>query len=215
MITPNESKPARVSITTKQAEDAPCKWHWVERAEWTDRMLNALETGVKGTCWFSLIDKVQAIRRVYIPKPGSKEKRPLGIPTDLDRVVQAAVRSVIEPIFERDFAPNSYGFRPGLGCKDALRRVDTFLKSGYQWVVDLDIRKYFDSIPHGKLMELIAKRIGDSRVLNLIEQYLKQPVFEELQTWIPEEGSPQGAVLSPLLANIYLSPLDMKMAGNG
>ncbi len=90
----------------------------------------------------------QAIRRVWIPKPGSKEKRPLGIPTVRDRVVQAALRAVLEPIFERDFAAQSYGFRPNRGCKDALRRVDTLLKAGYSWVVDADLKSYFDTIPH-------------------------------------------------------------------
>ena len=90
----------------------------------------------------------QAIRRVWIPKPGSKEKRPLGVPTVRDRVVQAALRAVLEPIFERDFAAQSYGFRPNRGCKDALRRVDSLLKAGYHWVVDADLKSYFDTIPH-------------------------------------------------------------------
>ena len=94
----------------------------------------------------------QAIRRVFIPKPGSNEQRPLGIPTVQDRVIQAAVRHVVEPIFEKEFAERSYGFRPGKGCKDALRRVDELLKQGYHYVVDADLKSYFDTIPHDKLM---------------------------------------------------------------
>jgi len=230
-------------------------------------MLTALEKGVKGGVWFSLIDKVyskrnllsafkrvkanrgsagvdhitvekfskrlqnniekvhkrlkegsyypQKIRRVYIPKPGSKEKRPLGIPTVRDRVVQAALRHVIEPIFERDFSDNSYAFRPGRSCKDALREVDRLLKGGYEHVVDVDIESYFDSIPHDRLMEQIREKIADGRVLRLVESFLKQGVLEGMREWRPEEGTPQGGVISPLLANIYLDPLDHLMKAKG
>ena len=230
-------------------------------------MLTALETGVKGGKWFSLIDKVyrdqnlftafrrvsanggaagvdhvscerfderlipnlrklseqlrggsyrpQAIRRQWIPKPGSKELRPLGVPTVRDRVVQTALRNVLEPIFERDFAEQSYGFRPGRGCKDALTRVDALLKHGYTHVVDADLKGYFDTIPHDKLMALIENKISDSRVLELIEMFLKQQVLDGLSEWTPERGSPQGAVVSPLLSNIYLDPLDHLMADAG
>lgn len=157
----------------------------------------------------------RAVRRTLIPKPGSREKRPLGIPTIRDRVVQSAVRDVIEPIFERDFAEQSYGFRPGRGCKDALRRVDALLKDGYVYVVDADLKSYFDTIPHERLMELIAKKISDGRVLALIESFLKQGVLDGLREWTPEQGSPQGAVISPLLSNIYLDPLDHLMASAG
>jgi RNA-directed DNA polymerase len=101
----------------------------------------------------------QAVKRVWIPKPGSKEKRPLGVPTLRDRIVQGALLHVMEPIFERDFAPQSYGFRPGKGCKDALRRVDELLKSGYHWVVDADLKGYFDSIPQEGLMEGIKGKL--------------------------------------------------------
>ena len=111
----------------------------------------------------------QAIRRHYIPKPGSQEKRPLGIPTVRDRVVQTALRMVLEPIFERDFAEHSYGFRPGRGCKDALRRVDELLKAGYTHVVDADLKSYFDTIPHDRLLALVAEKVADGRVLALIE----------------------------------------------
>lgn len=157
----------------------------------------------------------QAIRRVHIPKPGSKETRPLGIPTVRDRVVQAAIVNVIEPIFERDFAERSYGFRPGRGCKDALRRVDALLKAGYVYVVDADLKGYFDSIPHERLMARLQEKIADGRVLSLIESFVKAGIHEGMSTWTPESGAPQGAVLSPLLSNVYLDPLDHLMAREG
>jgi RNA-directed DNA polymerase len=156
------------------------------------------------------------VRRCWIPKPGSKEKRPLGIPAVRDRIVQGAVRNVIEPIFEREFAEHSYGFRPGRGCKDALRRVDSLLHEGYTWVADVDFRSYFDTIPHDKLMERVRERMSDGRLLDLIERYLKAGVMDGLKGWEPtERGTPQGAVISPLLANLYLNPLDHMMADAG
>jgi RNA-directed DNA polymerase len=158
------------------------------------------------------------VKRVYIPKPGSSEKRPLGIPTVTDRVVQAAVKMVVEPIFESEFAEHSYGFRPGRSCHDALRRVDELLQSGAVQVVDVDIKGYFDSIPHQRLMARVGERIADGRVLALIESFLKQHIMEPLG-WIEpeerEEGTPQGGVISPLLANIYLNPLDHLMTQSG
>ena len=157
-----------------------------------------------------------AVKRVWIPKPGSAEQRPLGIPVVRDRVVQTALRNVIEPIFERDFAAHSYGFRPGRGAKDALRRVEGLLKDGYHWVVDADIKGYFDSIPHQKLMEKVAIKISDGRVLKLIESYLKAGVLEADKGWeATEQGTPQGGVVSPLLANIYLDDLDWRIAEAG
>jgi RNA-directed DNA polymerase len=230
-------------------------------------MLTALEEGVKGGKWFSLIDKVgaprvlrwaftkvkanggaagvdrqtvvmyeqqleqqteylactlkegsyqpAAIRREWIPKPGSKEKRPLGIPTVRDRVVQKALLATIEPIFERDFAEHSYGFRPGRGCKQALRRVDELLKTGYEWVIDADLKSYFDTIPHEQLLKRIEEKVADGRVLELIRKYLQQGVLENMRYWQPEAGTPQGAVISPLLSNIYLDPLDQLMKASG
>lgn len=157
----------------------------------------------------------QAIRRTHIPKPGTGETRPLGIPTIRDRVVQAAVVNVIEPIFERHFAEHSYGFRPRRGCKDALRRVDELLKAGYTHVVDADLKAYFDSIPHEGLMTRLRERIADGPVLRLIEAFLKADILEEASQWTPEQGAPQGAVLSPLLSNIYLDPLDHLLAEGG
>jgi RNA-directed DNA polymerase len=157
----------------------------------------------------------QAIRRHYIPKAGSQEKRPLGIPTVQDRVVQTALRMLLEPIFEREFAAQSYGFRPNLGCKDALRRVDELLKAGHVHVVDADLKSYFDTIPKDRLLALIASKVSDRRVLALVEAFLGQRVLEGAQEWTPEQGTPQGAVISPLLSNIYLDPLDHLMARSG
>jgi RNA-directed DNA polymerase len=267
MNKPTENQPVAVPETARRAGATPGRWYWVEPRVWTERMLAALEQGVKGGKWFSLIDKVipqrtleaafgkvavnqgaagvdhvtipmfeaclddelrrlseglrdgtyrpQAIRRHYIPKPGSQEMRPLGIPTIRDRVVQTALRMALEPIFERDFAQHSYGFRPGRGCKDALSRVDELLKAGYTYVVDADLKSYFDTIPHDRLMALVGQKVSDGRVLNLIEAFLKQGVLDGLQEWTPEMGSPQGAVISPLLSNIYLDPLDQLMAREG
>jgi RNA-directed DNA polymerase len=156
-----------------------------------------------------------AIRRAYIPKPGSNEQRPLGIPTVRDRVVQGAVRHVLEPIFERDFAAHSYGFRPGRGCKDALRQVEKLLKQGFVYVVDADLKSYFDTIPHDRLMQRMRERIADGRVLALVAAFLKAGILDGLKEWQPETGAPQGAVLSPLLSNVYLNPLDHQMAAQG
>jgi RNA-directed DNA polymerase len=160
--------------------------------------------------------KPQAVKRVWIPKPGSNEKRPLGVPTLRDRIVQGALLHVMEPIFERDFAPQSYGFRPGKGCKDALRRVDELLKGGSYWVVDADLKAYFDTIPQEKLMDRIREKIADGRVLKLLEQMLQAGVMDSAKGWQPtEQGTPQGAVISPLLSNIYLDGLDWQMAKGG
>ena len=136
---------------------------------------------------------------------GSKEKRPLGIPTVPDRVVQAAILHVMEPIFERDYAEQSYGFRPKRGCKDALRRVWDLLQAGNTWVVDADLKSYFDTIPHNPLIRRVEEKVSDGRVIELLRMYLKQGVMDGLKSWTPEEGTPQGAIISPTLSNIYLT----------
>jgi len=229
-------------------------------------MLAALENGVRGGKWFSLIDKVyrketlkaawhkvkdnggaagvdgqsverfgmrvelyleeleralrtqeyrpQPIRRVEIPKGGGK-MRPLGIPVVKDRIVQTALKLVIEPIFEREFEESSYGFRPGRGCKEALREVDELIKEGYTWVMDADFDSYFDSIPYEPLMGEVSERISDGAVLELIRAFVNQDIIEGMKRWTPVGGTPQGAVISPLLANIYLHPLDRHMREKG
>jgi len=155
------------------------------------------------------------VRRVQIPKPGTRETRPLGIPTVEDRIVQTALRNVVEPIYDREFAEHSYGFRPGRGCKDALREVVGLRKAGYTHVVDADLKSYFDTIDHDILMDLVKRKVSDGRMLKLLRAFLDQKVMEGLKGWIPEKGSPQGAVISPLLSNIYLDPLDHLMEREG
>jgi RNA-directed DNA polymerase len=155
------------------------------------------------------------VRRTWIPKPSSSEKRPLGIPTVRDRVVQTALVHVIEPILDNEFHERSYGFRHGRSCHDALRCVEERLETGSVYVVDVDLKSYFDTIPKNRLLELVKQKISDRRVLQLIKRYLEQGIMEELSTWTPETGVPQGAVLSPVLSNLYLNSLDHSMADKG
>jgi RNA-directed DNA polymerase len=155
------------------------------------------------------------VRRTWIPKPGSSEKRPLGIPTVRDRVVQTALVHVIEPILDATFHERSFGFRHGRGCHQALRCVEELLAAGYVYVVDADLKGYFDTIPKDRLLEIVQQKISDRRVVGLVKQFLDQGILEELRTWTPEAGVPQGAVLSPVLANAYLNPLDHHMAERG
>lgn len=159
--------------------------------------------------------KPLAVRRVEIPKGDGRKTRPLGIPAVRDRIVQTALKHVVEPIFDIDFSPYSFGFRPQLGCKDALRRVNALLKEGYFYVVDADIQSYFDTIPHGKLMNRVRDKISDGKILDLIESFLKADIFDGLKYWDAVEGTPQGGIISPLLANIYLDPFDHKMSAAG
>lgn len=137
------------------------------------------------------------------------------VPTIRDRVVQNALRHVLEPIFERDFAEHSYGFRPGRGCHDALQRVEQLLATGYVHVVDADLKGYFDTIDHNILMQRLEEKIADGKVLGLIRKLLAQEILDDMKSWTPEKGSPQGSVLSPLLSNIYLDPLDHLLQEHG
>jgi RNA-directed DNA polymerase len=158
----------------------------------------------------------QPVKRVWIDKLGSKEKRPLGVPVVRDRVVETALLYVLEPIFERDFAEHSYGFRPGRSAQQAITRVEGLLRAGYTWIVDADLKSYFDTIPQDRLLAAVAQKVADGRVLGLLEKYLKQGVMETVKEWKPtEQGTPQGAVISPLLANIYLDRLDQELAARG
>jgi RNA-directed DNA polymerase len=157
-----------------------------------------------------------AVRRVHIPKPGRPtETRPLGIPTVRDRVVQRAVVNVIEPILDHQFHERSFGFRHGRGAHDALRIVEQKIQEGFVYVVDADLKSYFDTIPKDRLLSLLKEHISDSRMLQLVKLFLDQSILEELREWTPIAGVPQGAVLSPVLSNLYLNPLDHLMADRG
>jgi RNA-directed DNA polymerase len=258
---------AGVVAMPKQAEETEALAPWVEPSVWTPRMWTALEDGVKGGKWFSLIDKVwkrdnlesayrkvsrnkgcpgvdhvsvnkygqrldkelehlrntliegsyrtQLLLRKNIKKEGGVGTRPLSIPTVRDRVVHTATKHAIEPIFEKTFSETSFGFRPKRSNKDALRATVEALKKGKLYVVDADISKCFDTIPHEPLLERVGEQISDSRLMGLLGAFLKQGVMDAGEEWEPQEGTPQGGPLSPLLANVYLNPLDWLMYEKG
>lgn len=183
-----EEPSAPVPARDKQAEEDLWQRHKAGRGVWTEPMPVALEGGLKGKKWFSLIDKgtcqPKPVKRVWIDKPGSAEKRPLGIPTVTGRVVPAAVRMVIEPIFENRFAEHSHGFRPGRGCKDALRRVEELLRAGRPHVVEVDIKGYFDAMPHDRLMALVREQIADDMVVLCRSREEADTALEKLREWM-------------------------------
>jgi RNA-directed DNA polymerase len=262
-----EQRLATVPFGATPARQPPTVKLWANRHVWTDRMLDALQGGVRGGKWHTLSDKVynpmnlysasqtvlgnegaagidhqtveqfqdrlldelkrleeeirsgkyqpHPVKRAWITKLGSTEMRPLGIPTVRDRVVQTALLHVLEPIFDSTFAEHSYGFRKGRGCHHALERVEKLLKEGYVYVVDADLKSYFDTIPKDRLLDRVRERVSDNGILGLLEKFLDQGVMDGLREWTPETGTPQGAVISPMLANLYLNALDHLLAEMG
>jgi len=175
-----------------------------------DRMLDELAADLRAGRWRPL-----AARRVWIPKPGSVEQRPLSIPAVRDRVVQAAAKIVLEPVFEADFLPCSFGFRPKRSAHDALQVLVDEAWAGRRWVVETDIASCFEAIPHDKLITAIEERVSDRHILKLLWAMLSAGVMEDGAVTVGEAGTPQGGVISPLLANIYLHRVDRAWAEVG
>lgn len=176
---------------------------WIEKEYGIDRLLDELSNELRDGSYRPL-----PARRVYIPKPGTTDKRPLSIPAVRDRIVQAATKIVLEPIFEADFAPCSFGFRPKRGQHDALQVLVDENFRGRRWVVETDIADCFSAIPHDRLMAAVEERVCDQSVLKLLRAMLRAGVMESSVVRHPDTGTPQGAVISPLLCNVYLHRLD-------
>lgn len=205
LVARNEGSPGVDRVSIKEIEATPGG---------REELLAALQGELRTKTY-----KPRAVRRVYIPKPDGS-RRPLGIPTVRDRVVQTAALLILEPIFEADFRDCSYGYRPGRSAHDALEQIERNLRRGYTAIYDADLRGYFDTIPHDKLMKCVERRVADRSVLRLIRQWLKVPVVERDEDGRPkvsrpESGTPQGGVISPLLANLYLHWFDVRFHRDG
>lgn len=198
-VAANKGKPGPDGITIEEIRE--------NLTEELRNLKKALESGAY---------EPQEIRRVFIPKPGGKGERGLGIPNVRDRIVQEAVRQVLEPLYEPEFHPSSHGFRPGRSCHTAIKQAREYVEAGHKWVVDFDLEKFFDRVHHQRLMAKLAEKIGDKQLLILIGKMLKaKVVMPEGVVISTEEGVPQGGPLSPLLSNIVLDELDQELERRG
>ena len=213
-----DPNPATVPMA-KQAGEARARWAWSEPSVWTDHMLTALELGVKGGVWFSLIDKVYAPANLFasyakVAANGGAAGVDHVTVEDFTKRLARNLEKLAAQLKDDKYRPQDVR-RVHIPKPGTTRRVDKLLKQGYRYVVDVDLKSYFDTIPHDKLLDEVREHVCDSRVLELIEAFLKAGIFDGLQRWTPASGAPQGAVLSPLLSNLYLNELDHHMARSG